>query len=206
MFHDHGVALTSDPTKADALVFCGGADIDPAFYGQRPIHGTYTNPQRDSVEYNLWKTYAGKKPMLGICRGAQFLNAMAGGSMWQDVNNHGGNPHMIYLLDETGHPTGEEQRVNTVHHQMMIPASSGIVLAVAFESTKRFKDGGQMFISRDSDDGEDFDPGLGVFLEDADPEIIYYPREQYYCFQAHPEFGHPPTTKLFFRQVNELFK
>lgn len=194
MFHDHGVALTSDPSKADALVFCGGADIDPAFYGQKPIHGTYTNPQRDAIEYNLWKTYAGKKPMLGICRGAQFLNAMAGGSMWQDVNNHGGNPHMLYLLDETGHPTGEEQRVNTVHHQMMIPASSGIVLAVAYESTKRFKDGDRMFIDR-KDVGEQ-----------PDPEIIWYPNEQYYCFQAHPEFGHPPTTKLFFRQVNELFK
>lgn len=196
LFAGRGINLTSDPSRADAIVFCGGADIDPAFYGQKPIDGTYTVPRRDKIEKALWEKFHGKKPMLGICRGAQFLNAMAGGDMWQDVNGHGGAPHVIYHLRD-GEWTGETSRVNTVHHQMMIPAASGIVLAVAFESTIRRKDGQILELEEPRD--------LELGSEDPDTEIIFYPKEQYYCFQAHPEFGHRETTELFFKQVGELF-
>lgn len=202
LFRKTGHTLVS-PEEAEAIVFCGGADIDPAFYGQRPINGTYTNPDRDKRERELWEKFNGKKPMIGICRGAQLLNAFAGGSMWQDVNNHGGL-HPVYILKD-GKWTGVTKVVNSVHHQMMVPASSGIVMAVAFESTYRRQERNgrefQLDVKRQPHHQQEY----AKALELPEPEVIFYPNEQYYCMQSHPEFGHRGTTELFFEHLNEVF-
>jgi GMP synthase-like glutamine amidotransferase len=165
---------THKPEEADLLVLCGGEDINPSLYNEKPITGVWFNPERDTDELNLISTFRGFKPFIGICRGAQLLNVIAGGTLWQDVNNHG-RPHKI--LNQLGTVIGT---VNSVHHQMMRPGPGADVLAVAFESTRLVSENEM----RDR-------------LSEGEPEVILYPRDRFLCFQAHPEFGHAETTTIF---------
>ena len=53
-------------------------------------------------------------PCAGVCRGAQFLCAMAGGKLVQHVTGHG-EYHNMKLND------GREMTISSTHHQMMLP-------------------------------------------------------------------------------------
>ena len=73
----------------DGLLLSGGADIDPARYGQ-PMDGARDiQPERDQLEVEaLAAADAGGLPVLGICRGLQALNAFRGGTLLQHVDGH----------------------------------------------------------------------------------------------------------------------
>ena len=71
----------------DGFLFTGGHDVDPAIYGQEklPICGEIC-PGRDSMEEKLLKAAVeADKPVLGICRGLQLINAVLGGTLYQDI-------------------------------------------------------------------------------------------------------------------------
>ncbi|KJS88878.1 MAG: hypothetical protein JM58_00195 [Peptococcaceae bacterium BICA1-8] len=72
----------------DGLVFSGGSDIDPGFFGESPQRGiNEITPIRDKFElYLAKKALVGTKPVLGICRGIQLLNVAAGGNINQDID------------------------------------------------------------------------------------------------------------------------
>lgn len=88
----------------DGFLLPGGGDLDPKYFGQKPIPGAQKpNPVRDEAELSLiYAVRAAGKPMLGICRGAQMLNAALGGTLVQDIaaqrpegipENHSDSPH-----------------------------------------------------------------------------------------------------------------
>jgi putative glutamine amidotransferase len=70
-----------------ALVMQGGADVAPQTYGQTPIDPRWQGDGvRDRYELALLRTFlAQKKPVLGVCRGAQLLNVAFGGALYQDI-------------------------------------------------------------------------------------------------------------------------
>ena len=71
----------------DGLVLTGGADVDPALYGEEklPCCGDLA-PERDKMESALCRmALAMDKPLLAICRGHQMLNVALGGSLYQDI-------------------------------------------------------------------------------------------------------------------------
>lgn len=73
--------------RLDGLLLSGGGDIDPFLFGEEPIPalGSIT-PDRDWLEGLLIQRFLDRgKPILGICRGCQILNVVAGGSMYQDI-------------------------------------------------------------------------------------------------------------------------
>lgn len=77
----------------DALVVTGGRDVDPTSYGQDPHPMTDTPANdRDAWEFALVRGALERGlPLLGICRGAQVLNAVLGGTLHQhlpDVVGH----------------------------------------------------------------------------------------------------------------------
>lgn len=71
----------------DGLVLAGGADIDPAIYGEARHRCTInTRPERDVVEVALARGALERDlPLLGICRGMQLLNVACGGTLIQHL-------------------------------------------------------------------------------------------------------------------------
>ena len=72
----------------DALLVCGGGDLDPAFYGEERKYNLSIDKKVDWLEYLSVKSFfAMKKPILGICRGMQSVNVFLGGSLYQNIKN-----------------------------------------------------------------------------------------------------------------------
>lgn len=71
----------------DGFLFTGGADISPSLYGEEPLPCTgKCVGDREKMEKELLRSALQKhKPVLGICRGMQFLNVALGGSLYQDL-------------------------------------------------------------------------------------------------------------------------
>ena len=111
----------------DGLVLTGGADVDPALYGEErlPQCGA-TDPWRDRME----EAYIGAfvragKPIFGICRGAQMINVALGGTLYQDISAQLGVSHNFGIVHEVTSCAdtfaydlfGARFMVNSFHHQ-----------------------------------------------------------------------------------------
>lgn len=73
--------------QIDGLYATGGYDVNPHLYGEEPHKelGKVT-PMRDYFEIEITKEIVNlEKPFLGVCRGAQILNVVTGGSLYQDM-------------------------------------------------------------------------------------------------------------------------
>jgi gamma-glutamyl-gamma-aminobutyrate hydrolase PuuD len=111
--------------ELDYLIFDGGSDVTPFYYGQVKNYKTGNDPQRDAYEYFLLRYYLQQKTMIfGICRGHQFINAVLGGTLYQDLYDvQMGHPflhkvwanvnsHILKYTNDEDHFT-----VNSTHHQ-----------------------------------------------------------------------------------------
>ena len=79
--------------NCDGLLVPGGADVDPARYGQKNTASVGIDPDRDRDELTLIRQFlALEKPILGICRGHQILNVALGGDLIQDLPGHRQRP------------------------------------------------------------------------------------------------------------------
>jgi len=189
MFWEAGWRGTRDLTDADLVCFTGGADISPNLYHEKAIPQVkFVDDKRDSVELKEFE--AAKEfgiPMVGICRGAQFLNVMNGGRLWQDVDNHGRN-HLAQDLR-----TSETFMVTSTHHQMMRPTQAALVVAVAVPK----QDDLSSICGLKRAEGINVMPA-GVAMANVDPEVVWYEDTMSLCFQGHPEY--PSDT-----QANERF-
>jgi putative glutamine amidotransferase len=71
----------------DGLILTGGKDIEPARYGQ-DAHPETDEPRRDRDAWEdalLRRAIEREIPFLGICRGAQVLNVVRGGTLLQHL-------------------------------------------------------------------------------------------------------------------------
>lgn len=70
----------------DGLVIGGGTDIYPTLYEEDPKPDYVYDQTRDSMEMRWLQTAEDTNiPVLGICRGAQLMNVIRGGSLHVDV-------------------------------------------------------------------------------------------------------------------------
>ncbi|MEX1197135.1 MAG: type 1 glutamine amidotransferase [Pseudohongiellaceae bacterium] len=77
-----------DHRSFDAVVITGGHDIDPVLYAARPEVVPRYDRERDEFESRVIDlALAHALPLLGICRGAQLLNARRGGSLFQELKS-----------------------------------------------------------------------------------------------------------------------
>lgn len=82
-----GLVLDRFVDACDGFVFTGGADIDPARYGEEKKPGCKrTMLLRDELEFAVFeRVYERGKPILAVCRGAQLVNVALGGTLYQDI-------------------------------------------------------------------------------------------------------------------------
>jgi putative glutamine amidotransferase len=131
--------LDADPADwvhhIDGLVLTGGADIDPARYGQENTASEF-EVERDAVEFVLYETsLTDGIPVLGICRGFQLINVHAGGTLHQHVEGHARydvSPSTTVHSLVVEHTTvthdlfGDGHRVNSLHHQALDVLGEGL--------------------------------------------------------------------------------
>lgn len=120
----------------DGLVLQGGVDVAPGSYGEEPLRPEWSGDRiRDAYELALLHVFIEhKKPILGVCRGAQLLNVAMGGTLYQDITTQmtGARVHRdweVYernvhelTIEPGGHlsalyPDVKRARVCSVHHQ-----------------------------------------------------------------------------------------
>ena len=161
----------------DTIVLEGGTDINPNFYDQRPCRWTQRpDTQRDAMENAMIKKgmEAGAN-FLGICRGAQFLTAVAGGELIQHVSGHTHGAHPIKLLD------GRKILTNSFHHQMMFPFGL---------PEKEYKILAHVENALSNDYIIEGNKDISEVLpkEFVEIEMIWYPEIKALGIQGHPEF------------------
>jgi gamma-glutamyl-gamma-aminobutyrate hydrolase PuuD len=72
--------------RLDGLILSGGADIDPARFGQEAHPRTVIVADRDAWEFAVLSAALERDlPVLAICRGIQVLNVAVGGSLHQHL-------------------------------------------------------------------------------------------------------------------------
>ncbi|HIZ50628.1 MAG TPA: gamma-glutamyl-gamma-aminobutyrate hydrolase family protein [Candidatus Pseudomonas excrementavium] len=74
--------------RYDGVVITGGHDIDQVLYTAKPEVVPKYDPERDALEAAIIDdALAHQLPLLGICRGAQLLNARRGGNLYQELRS-----------------------------------------------------------------------------------------------------------------------
>ena len=160
----------------DGFLLTGGQDVSPCLYGEEktPCCGEIC-PARDEMEQLLLQSVLSlNKPVLGICRGIQLLNASLGGTLYQDLpseyesdlEHHQTPPyekpiHRVQIKENTPLYTllkCENLAVNSYHHQAIKAPASG------FRVTAQAQDG--IIEALESNDGK-------VFAVQWHPECLY---------------------------------
>jgi putative glutamine amidotransferase len=131
--------------KLDGLLLSGGGDPHPQLWNEQPnLRIGNVDRVRDEYEINLLRAFlAENKPIMGICRGMQLLNVAQGGTLWQDLQERGGNLlhmqtaapeqpwHSVKCQGLTAHllnlADNGEIYVNSCHHQGVRALGKGVV-------------------------------------------------------------------------------
>lgn len=163
--------LTSDEEElkqafdlCDGLLFTGGHDVGPYVYGKEASKecGIPCRQRDDMESFLLNAALEEDKPVFGICRGIQFINACLGGDLYQDlpteydckVEHHMTPPydraaHKVNVLEGSmlaGIIGAGIHEVNSYHHQavktpadvveVMAFSEDGLVEAVSVKNKK----------------------------------------------------------------------
>ena len=131
----------------DGFLFTGGQDISPALYGEKKkaCCGPVCEA-KDTLETMIFSyCWSHDVPALGICRGLELMNALLGGTLYQDIDEerpllHAPEHTMSFAYDWTAHfnhileGTPLYARlgvpmlgVNSLHHQAVKKLSDSLV-------------------------------------------------------------------------------
>ena len=137
----------NDIERCNGIMLTGGNDINPRLYNQ-PEYLPYCDPKdidekRDEFEWKVMQHTEEKQlPVLGICRGLQFVNIFLGGTLVPDIPAFGkfnhdkfkegyDRDHLVevdknsLLYKITGQEKGE---INSAHHQSTDMPGYGLVV------------------------------------------------------------------------------
>lgn len=114
---DDAETIAAYLSAVDGLLFSGGEDIAPAYYGEsKDERCQEPDPERDLFEIHLARTALERQvPMLGICRGLQVVNVAAGGTLYQDIACRPGTRDY--------HSASSADRGRLIHGVRLVPGS-----------------------------------------------------------------------------------
>jgi gamma-glutamyl-gamma-aminobutyrate hydrolase PuuD len=192
IFAQQGFVQANGLNDADIIVFQGGEDVSPYFYGDDRHDQTHSSSRRDQFEFACYKATKGKY-RVGICRGGQFLNVMNGGWMWQHVDGHAGKPHTLRYTypEKEAFVTRYCQNITSTHHQLIVPNKKTASIWGTASQTTRREGGGGVAMNMHGD-------------HNSDVEICFYPNTRSLCFQPHPEYNSQETRELFFDCIERM--
>ncbi len=121
-----------DLSNIDTIVLTGGGSVPQRFLKQK--RADYEQKKRDAVEEYLFDTACAKDiPIIGICRGIQFINGITGGYVSElDFDHTPGKEHIVIT------PEGDTYIVNSYHNDgISIDDLSDDLRAIAYDESKR---------------------------------------------------------------------
>lgn len=178
--------LASFMKELQAIIFQGGADISPQFYGQDPIeNGKWPgDAYRDNYEIQILKIALDLGiPILGICRGFQLINVFFKGTLFQD----------LAIQTKSQIPHRDEEKYDKLYHS--ISFSKGSLLESLYKSSPLLVNSihhqGIHLLAQDLV-VEAFCP------EDNLVEAFRHKNSNHFIFgvQWHPEFSHTLGDKI----------
>lgn len=186
------IKIVTKVSEANIVLFTGGEDVCPAYYGENTGKYTQCNRLRDESEikiFNEAKNY--KKFCLGICRGNQLLTVLSGGGLIQHVTGHGiSGKHKIHLMNED-----IDIDITSTHHQMIYPyyldKKDYTILAKSKDN-----------LSKTYLNGDNKEKSLSDNFVEC--EIVYYNRTNCLCIQGHPEYM--PKNSSAVKYINVLIR
>ena len=144
LLHRSEVRLADYARVLDGLVLQGGADVSPSTYGEQPLAPDWAGDRlRDVYEIELVHEFVeARKPVLGICRGAQLINVAFGGTLYQDIRMQlaESNVHVTDAYERHRHDIRfepgsglarlyrgvERPAVTSIHHQSIKALGRGL--------------------------------------------------------------------------------
>lgn len=137
----------------DGVLFSGGNDVTPEFYGEEVTHAVETSRARDEWELALIdEAQKQDKPIFTICRGTQLLNVSRGGTLYQDIqldrhsqSNHSSSEefenaeHLAHTItleadSKLSNILGEKDiQTNSQHHQAIKKLGKGLIVTARAE-------------------------------------------------------------------------
>ncbi len=174
-------------SRLDGILFSGGGDVSLEYFdgSDHPRIGE-VDEKRDTTEITLMRTAVqDKKPLLGICRGAQVMNVALGGTLYTHIIDQ--------LKGAVDHDYPGSLR-RTIVHPVNVDESSRA--AEIFGETL-------LHVNSLHHQGlKDIAPGLKVvgYAPDGLPEVVELPGHPYAVgVQWHPEWltDQPAMQRLF---------
>lgn len=188
LFARSGCYQAGSIEEADLVVFGGGSDVEPMLYGEDNAmrhFSTFYAPDRDAADIQIYlKARNQGTPMMGVCRGAQFLHVMNGGKLYQDIDGHQGAHKAWALREQT-----LIEKVSSVHHQSCVYNKDMEILLTTSQSSVRH-------LNKD------------VVEKSPKPDIEAFFYRDTGCFgvQGHPEYADCNKFSVWcLERVNDLF-
>lgn len=178
-----GVTIVNNIEDADFVIFEGGIDVNPEIYGAKKHPKTDMGAYRDTIDLKNYEIARNlNKPLVGICRGAQFLCAKSGGKLIQDQFS-GPSVHKISVvvnhdLIESNNKERkiEEMETTSSHHQAMYVDNMDPKDYIVLGWTKG------IVTNRHLEDHTQ------IVFPERDMEIVYFRKTNSLCIQGHPEW------------------
>lgn len=187
--------LTAVVQDLDGILMSGGGDINPLFVGEEPLPALQdVDTLRDRYDLLLIRLASNRQiPLMGICRGHQMLNAVFGGTLYQDIYSQADTDVIKH-----SQKMAREEASHTVHLE------DGCVIAVNSFHHQAVKDVAPEFVQT-------------AVAPDGINEGMRHPEKSVFSVQWHPEamaihgdeeaqalFNHFIEGARIFRQAKEL--
>ena len=158
--------------NSEIVLFIGGEDVNPKLYGEPAHKSTYYNLYRDEKEAEIYeRCIADRKKIIGICRGFQFIHAMQGFQIAQDIDRHGGG-HLVEKHNDCNIDFKPFATIGSHHQNPVIHNNAKIVpIAISRLGSKKY-------------DGFD-----KLIPTDYEVEAAFYPSICALGVQYHPEWS-----------------